>query len=166
MITWICRFLLLTTFAVFWGGLTLYEGIVVRIVHDVLPDPMDGGMITQRVTWWLQLLGAITVALMLWNACIVGWESRGYGATLGVCAIVLGAAIAGLFFVHSQLDAVIDIEAAEITGRAAFKLNHRRYNQLTTVEWLTSIAYLAVTVAAWRSTRPHSQRNDTVSETT
>ncbi len=148
---WICRFLLLVAFAVFWGGLTFYTGFVVRVSHDVVGDPMIGGMITQRVTVGLQILGGVALLLMLWNAYLVGRRSRRYGVALAVCAIVLGGALAGLVVVHGQLDAVIDVNAEEITDRDVFTIGHRRYNQLTTVEWLASVSYLAITVAAWRS---------------
>lgn len=146
----IVRSLLLFSFAVFWGGLTFYTGFAVRIAHDVLADPMDGGLITQRVTVLLQYFGAATVLLMLLNAIQVGCEIRKLGIALGVCAIVLGIAIGGLVYVHGQLDAVINVQASEIIHREAFTINHRRYNQLTTIEWLASLVYLPLAVVAWR----------------
>ncbi len=148
--TWGLRFLLLLTFALFWGGLTFYTACVVRIAHDVLDDPMVGGLITQRVTEWLQILGGVTATLMVWNAAYVTRKSRRWGAALAVCTLVLGCALVGLVVVHGQLDAVIDVDVAAITDRDAFAAGHRRYNQLTTIEWLASLTYLAITLAAWR----------------
>ena len=147
---WACRFLMLVTFALFWGGLTFYTGFVVDISHDVLGDPMVGGLITQRATRLLQTLGGITLVLMLCNAGDVARTSKGWAAVLGGCTILLGCAIVGLVIVHGHLDAVIDADRAEITDRDAFRVGHRRYNQLTTVEWLASLSYLAITVCAWR----------------
>lgn len=144
------RFLFLLSFALFWGGLTFYTGFVVRISHDVLSDPMDGGLITQRVTVLLQIVGAVTVLLMLWNAFQISRYCKTYAVALALCAAVLGGAIVGLVRVHAQLDAVINVDAAEITDREVFTISHRRYNQLTTIEWLASLAYLPITVAAWR----------------
>ena len=141
---------LLLTFALFWGGLTFYTGIAVRIAHDVLADPMEGGLITQRVTNVLQWLGTITAALMLVNAFLVGRTAPKKGIALLVLASTLSLSLVGLFIVHSQLDAVISIDAAEITDRDAFTIGHRRYNQLTTVEWLASLFYLPVTLFAWQ----------------
>ena len=46
---------------------------------------------------------------------------------------------------------MIDVGVAEIIDRDAFDTGHRRYNQLTTVQWLASLAYLPITVFAWRS---------------
>ena len=147
---WICRILLLLSFSLFWGGLTFYTGFVVRISHDVLSDPMDGGLITQRVTSLLQVLGAVTCALMFCNAVVIAKVSFRHGRVLIACAVVLALSLVGLFIVHGQLDAVIDVQDGVVTNRDAFVVGHRRYNQLTTVEWISSIIYLPVTVLAWR----------------
>lgn len=145
------RVLLLLVFSLFWGGLTFYTGFVVRISHDVLADPMDGGLITQRVTSLLQLLGVAMVALMLLNAVIVVRQAGRLGYSLLICTGLLTTALIGLFIVHGQLDQVIDVASSEIIDRDAFTVGHRRYNQLTTIEWLSSLAYLLLTIVAWRS---------------
>ena len=145
------RLALLLFFAVFWGGLTFYTGIVVRIAHRVLEeDSMTGGLITQQVTHWLQWLGVATGSLMAINGVVVLQRSQWFGAALLTCTLVLAVSLAGLFVVHGNLDAVIDAPNHEITDEKAFTINHRRYNQLTTVEWLSSLAYLALAVAAWK----------------
>jgi uncharacterized membrane protein len=145
------RILFLLVFALFWGGLTFYTGFVVRIAHAVLDDPMDGGLITQRVTALLQVLGVVAVVLMVGNAAVVVRQSRRFGYALLGCAAVVGCALIALFMVHGHLDAIIDAETSSITDRDAFVVGHRRYNQLTTVEWLASLAYLPITIFAWRT---------------
>ena len=147
---WICRILLLLVYALYWGGLTFYTGIVLRISHDVLNDPIDGGMITQRVTGVLQILGVVATVLMLCNCIVVVRRSPKYGYALAACTVILGCSLIGLFVVHGQLDAIIDLQASQITDRVAFDAGHQRYNQLTTVQWLASLAYLPITVFAWR----------------
>ena len=145
------RILLLFTIALFWGGLTFYTGFVVRISHDVLDNPMDGGLITQKVTLFLQWAAAISVLPMAINGIVVRNKSRQLGTALLVCTTILACAVAGLFLVHRQLDSVIDVSAAEITDQDAFAAGHRRYNQLTTVEWLATVVYLFLTAVAWKS---------------
>ena len=148
--TGLLRTSLLLTFALFWGGLTFYTGIVVRISHDVVSDLMEGGLITQRVTVWLQYLGAACVLLMLANAAVVFRCRRGWGTALGLCAVLTGVSVIGLTIVHGHLDAVIDVAAQTVTDQDAFDIGHRRYNQLTTVEWLSTLCYLIITVFAWQ----------------
>lgn len=145
----VCRILFLLVFSLYWGGLTFYTGIVVRIAHDVLNDPMDGGMITQRVTNVLQWMGVGMVALMIWNNVLVWRQHARLGGALSTCTLILACALTGLFIVHGQLDAVIDVETYEITDREAFTAGHRHYNQWTTLQWLSVIAYLPITLFAW-----------------
>lgn len=159
-----CRILLLFAFALYWGGLTFYTGFVVRISHDVLNDPMDGGLITQRVTRLLQLFGVLTVVLMMWNAMLVIRRTPKLGYALVACATLLGCALAGLFVVHGHLDAVIDLQASEITDRVAFEAGHRRYNQLTTLQWLAALAYLPLTLLAWSSIDSRKSENDSFAD--
>ncbi|TWU57193.1 DUF4149 domain-containing protein [Rubripirellula reticaptiva] len=160
--TWVLRVLLLLSYSLYWGGLTFYTGFVVRISHDVLNDPMDGGLITQRVTSVLNVLGAVTVVLMACNCVVVMRQSPKYGYALAGCATVLGGVLIGLFVVHGHLDAIINIETMEITNRDAFVTGHRRYNQLTTIEWLCCLAYLPITVVAWR--RIDSKKDSVVAD--
>ena len=148
--TILLRTCLLLSFALFWGGLTFYTGIVVRIMHDVVSDPMTGGMITQQVTVVLQWLGVVTVVLMLANAVVVRKVSSRRFKVLLVCSLLLGLSLAGLFVVHNDLDAVISIKQIEITDRDEFVIGHRRYNRLTTVEWIATFLYLPVIVSVWR----------------
>jgi len=146
------RIALVFMFALYWGGLTFYTGIVVRIIHMVLNDPMDGGLITQKVTLVLQVLGACTLPLMLVNDLSVTRHSKRIGIALIGLTLVLSCALVALFVIHSQLDHLIDVQQMEITDRGEFDAAHRRYNQTTTVQWLATVAYLPLAVYSWRVT--------------
>lgn len=148
---WFSRTLLLMTFAIFWGGLTFYTGFVVRISHSVLGDPFEGGLITQQVTSVLQWLAVAAIALMTINGVSVRKQLRKQGTILLACTVILAFSVGGLFVVHRQLDAVINRSEGGVTDRAAFDVGHRHYNQLTTIEWLATLAYLPTTVLAWRN---------------
>lgn len=148
--SWLGRSLLFFAFAIFWGGLTFYTGIVIRVSHAVLDDPMVGGLITQGVTRWLQVLGFIALVAMVGNGLAVRAASARHGNILLACAGLLAVSLVGLVVTHGQLDAVIDIESHTITDRDAFDAGHRRYNRWTTLEWIASLAYGLITVAAWR----------------
>ena len=148
----VARIALVFMFALYWGGLTFYTGIVVRIIHMVLNDPMDGGLITQKVTFVLQVLGACTLPLMLVNDLSVARHSKRIGIALIGLTLVLSCALVALFVIHSQLDHLIDVQQMEITDRGEFDAAHRRYNQTTTVQWLATVAYLPLAVYSWRVT--------------
>ena len=124
-----------------------------------LTIPWDGGLITQRVTVLLQYLGILTVVLMFLNGIEIFTRSKKYGFALLVCSLVLVVALVGLFVVHARLDAVIDVEAGVVTDRESFTIGHRRYNQFTTIQWVSLLVYLPVTIFAWRSTDATSGRD-------
>lgn len=147
--TWFSRVLFLLTFMLFWGGLTFYTGFVVRVSHEVLDDPMDGGLVTQQTTRLLQVTGAVAAVMMIGNGLAVGRHDKKLGWVLSGLGALVACSILGQFIVHGHLDAVIDVSAREITDRDAFDTGHRRYNQLTTMVWLGSLLHLAITVRAW-----------------
>lgn len=146
------RIFFLLAFALHWGGLTFYAGVVVRISHDVLNDPMDGGLITQRALAVLQILGVVFIVSTACNWIAVRRQSRKLSLLLLGSAVIFGCTLVGLFVVHAQLDSLIDVTAFEITDRVAFELGHRRYKQLTAVHWLASLACFLIAVSCWRST--------------
>ena len=147
---WYARTVMLFVFALYWGGLTFYTGIVVRIIHFVLNDPMDGGLITQRVTNYLQLLGFCVLPFMIWNGMAVVRRSKRLGVMLLVLTGILAASLTCLVWVHSELDAVIDSESREVIEREIFTVLHRRYNQTTTVQWISAVIFLPLAVYSWR----------------
>ena len=53
--------------AVWWGGFTFYALVVVPTGHQVLRSKVRQGFITQQVTNQLNVLGAVTLALLLWQ---------------------------------------------------------------------------------------------------
>ena len=48
----------------FWlGGFTFYSAVVIPVLHDRLGSPLETGLVTQRVTDALNLLGVGTITL-------------------------------------------------------------------------------------------------------
>jgi hypothetical protein len=87
---------------------------------------------------------------MLQNSMAVFVSVQKLGGILFVCCLLFALSLVGLYLVHGQLDAVIDSVDREVTNRDAFVLGHRRYNQLTTLQWLSGTTYLLITAWAWR----------------
>ena len=59
MRTWtiILRWLFLVALSIYIGGFTFYSAVVIPILHDRLESSLETGLITQRVTDMLNLLG-------------------------------------------------------------------------------------------------------------
>lgn len=123
--------LLILLFAIWWGGLTFYALIVVPIGSDVTSS-VEQGFVTQRVTFWhnllLTLLTICVVAEALFRRNLRWW-------LLLASMLLINAA---LLFLHWKLSGMIDV--AELSVPSEFYRMHALYLWLTTAEWLIGLA--------------------------
>jgi hypothetical protein len=127
--------------AVWLGGFTFYSAVVIPVLHDQLGSPLETGLITQRVTDALNLLGVATVTL---GGLAAGFERSSPGpgsfrsrAAMGLLALTT-LCLAALILLHRALDRRLD--SAELGG---FYPLHRAYLWVSTVQWLTNMGSLA-----------------------
>src|SRR5262245_35803865 len=100
----------------FWiGGLTLYALVVVPVGTDVVGGTTQG-MITQRVTMWLNWIGVGSLVVLL--------PSLRTHLTRGTWA-VLAVTLAALFVIHPQIDALL--ASGEVADYSTFYGWHRVY---------------------------------------
>src|SRR5947209_926968 len=135
------RFVAVWTLAIWLGGFTFYAAAVIPVLHDQLGGALESGLVTQRVTIDLNLLGVATVVIGLVLAMFErasGWRgpfrskvSLGLLASTALCLLAL-------FVLHPMLDR--RLEAGEM---AAFYPLHRAYLWVSTVQWVTNSALLA-----------------------
>jgi hypothetical protein len=62
----------------------------------------------------------------------------------------MGAALAALMILHPLMEKLVDFETGEIPERGQFKLLHRTYLWVSTVQWIAGLVYTALTLIAWR----------------
>ena len=61
------RFLVIAAIAFWLGGFTFYSGVAIPMGVEVLGGHRTVGFITERVTNWLNVSGAIALAILLWD---------------------------------------------------------------------------------------------------
>ena len=145
------RILLIATFAIWFGGFGFYVSIVVPIGNEVLGSDFAQGMITRRVTHWLNLFSGIAFATMLLESRL-SWRTTKTGmryTLLGLCLIMIGCLIA-LILLHPMLDQMIDDEAGSVTDSGEFYHLHRIYLWVSTVQWIAAWFWLISVVFNWR----------------
>lgn len=123
--------LLILLFAVWWGGLTFYALIVVPIGSSVTSS-VEQGFVTQRVTFWHNLLLTLVTFCGLAEALLrrsLKWW------LLFVSLLLVNAA---LLLMHWKLSGMID--AADQRVSPDFYRMHAYYLWLTTAEWLIGLA--------------------------
>jgi hypothetical protein len=138
--TGVFRWLFLVALSIYIGGFTFYSAVVIPVLHDRLESSFETGLITQRVTDMLNLLGAVTLSL--------GWSVDGLSAVRefrsdrgshwkiwplvisSICLIVL-------LVLHRVLD-----HKLRTNTFAGFYPCHRAYLWTSTVQWFANLALL------------------------
>ena len=135
------RFLAVAALAVWIGGLTFYAVVVVPVGGELLGETQQG-FVTQRVTNWLNVIGA--VALLLVGAYLL--EHRGRLLCSNWCVLLLIEI--GLCLMHVPLDRMLENETTSVLDPDRFYGIHRIYLLLTTAQWLFGV------VALWACLMP------------
>jgi hypothetical protein len=137
--------------AVWWGGLTFYGAVVVPVGTEVLGGATEQGFVTQRVTERLNVLGVVTLALLLWNLLASAAALRpGVRRALAVSLAIMLAAQLALFGLHARLDAMVNTFAHIVAApHAQFYGVHRAYLLVSAAQWGAGLAHLLVLTVAW-----------------
>jgi len=145
------RFLVFQAFLLWQGGFLFYAAVVVPIGTDFLQSATMQGMITQRVTFWINLFGLVWVVLFAWDALTAQDPSkrrrRLHLVGVGICLGLLGV----LSWLHSELDALIDFELERVTDKRLFRIWHIAYLWVSTAHWLIANVLAASTLRGWRA---------------
>ena len=137
------RLLAVLLLAVWWGGFTFYALVVVPTGHQVLHSKVRQGFITQAVTNKLNVLGVVTLTLLLWQWVATRREagSPGWSRTAGVSWLVLAASLAALCWLHPRLDTLLDAGQRSVLDDDKFYALHRIYLVVATVQWLAGAVH-------------------------
>jgi hypothetical protein len=154
MILVIRRMLLLVSLMFWQGGFMFYGGVVVPVGGRILGSETKQGFITQSVTNYLNLAGA--VCLIVWLEHL--WHDRRNGVSKlewGVWgfAAVSVIALAGL---HVPMDHLLSIESSSVLDRDRFRRFHKMYIWTSSLQWLASLALLFL--ALWRWSRQDTRK--------
>jgi hypothetical protein len=145
------RFLVLLTWLFWQGGFTFYAAVVVPIGTEVLGTPEKQGWITRRVTDYLNLAGLVAVVVLGWDLAVSGdpsvWRRRLRWAMWGL----LTATLAALAWLHGRLVALINLAQRSIVDYSAFRLRHRWYLWLSTLQWFCGLASAWWMLRAWQA---------------
>ena len=131
----ISLYVTLLLWAVWLGGFVFYFGVVVPTGGRIVGGT-EQGFVTQKVTDWLNLIGAASLVIFLAQALLS--KSRLLLATWGVmlvCQITL-------FLMHWQLDLLADAKTMAISDSKRFGSLHETYELVATALWIAGMVYL------------------------
>jgi hypothetical protein len=144
------RYLVLAALFFWQGGFTFYSSVVVPAGQQVYGHRRQG-FITQKVTEYMNLTGAIALAVLVWELVAsrdpAPW--RRWGRWL--CWAGMVVALLWLYWLHGQLDELLVRKGLIIRDEEAFRPQHRLYLWISTVQWAFALLYLLLTLTLWRS---------------
>ena len=135
----------------FWqGGFTFYGAVVVPVGSAVLGSEREQGFITRSVTNYLNLAGAVALAVWGWDLTAMrGTSPRGRRLRWSIWAgLVLSLVV--LVWLHPRLDELLVPQDAVVLDRYRFRSLHQSYLIVSTVQWAGCLLLTALTISAWR----------------
>ena len=145
------RFLVVMALLFWQGGFLFYSSVVVPVGQSVLASPKDQGFITQRVTDYMNLAGAVALLVLLVELFLTPANKPWISWTRRASWLVMFLALLGIAGLHIRLDGLLDLEDMEIMDRKAFHASHRWYLWLCTIQWFFGVVYLWLTLWSWRT---------------
>lgn len=118
----------LVLLCIWWGAFTFYSGVVINVGMQVLGSHTEIGFITQAVTNYLNF---ISLPIFAFAAYAFRAEKRFF-----IAALFLVLLQVVLFFVHFELDKLLDFEQRVVLNKAVFYSLHRIYLWAATAIWL------------------------------
>ena len=138
--TGVFRRLFLVALSIYIGGFTFYSAVVIPVLHDRLESSLETGLITQRVTDVLNLLGVATLSA---GWCVYGLSAArefrsDRGSRFKIWPLVISSiCLIVLLVLHRVLDRKL-----ETNTFAGFYPYHRAYLWTSTVQWFANLVLL------------------------
>jgi hypothetical protein len=145
------RYLVVLAVSFWLGGFTFYSVVVIHTAHRVLDSMLETGLITQRVSGWLNLIGVGALVILLWDVFAL-WriKAKWMRWVLVSLWVVMAGVQVWLFLLHPNLDRQIDLETRDLVNRMQFRSVHTFYVTLSTVQWAAGLVYVFCALCAWR----------------
>jgi hypothetical protein len=144
------RFAVLAVLMFWQGGFLFYAAVVVPIGADVLQSHTKQGFITRQVTNWLNVAGAIGLAVLLWDLLVAAEPRRWLRWLRWAAWIVALVSLLALVILHERLDELLQPAQFQILDREQYRDLHRFYLWTSTVQWGALIVWLLLTLGTWQ----------------
>lgn len=142
------RFLVLQMLLLWQGGFLFYALVVVPVGTELLGSATAQGIVTARVTLWLNRIGWLALFAFALDARMTTPRKMPRFVWIGIATLLHAILVFGL---HGPLLERLDFEEHRIRGRDGFYTLHRWYLILSAVQWLAMLAFASLTLAAWRA---------------
>jgi hypothetical protein len=145
MIHTLRHFLVFQAFLLWQGGFLFYSAVVVPTGTDI-HGQFAQGLVTQRVTDWMNVIGLIWHALFAWDV----WATEGRKSWRGLLWFLSFVLLGCLAVLHVKLDRMIELEHVHDSDSMFYQW-HAAYLFASSLQWLFALIQVWLTLAAWRA---------------
>ena len=143
------RFLSLCALLFWQGGFLFYAAVIIPTAGRVLEGKLHlRAQITGEATNWLNGVGVVVLALLLWDLASSVDSSRLRSRGRGGAWAVLFLTLAALFALHYWMDRLDPPDSAGPSDPTAFAVAHGLYVVVALVQSVTALVFLRLTVSA------------------
>jgi len=151
MLLFLRRYLVLAGLLFWLGGFTFYAAVVVPIGQEVLGSHFEQGLITRHVAQYLNLSAALVLVVLAWDGAAAHDPSSGRRLARWLSWAGMLVLLGVLVWLHPRIDALVDVDGHRILDRQAFRVGHRWYLWLSTIQWALGLIYLGLSLLIWRA---------------
>jgi hypothetical protein len=144
------RFLVIVALLFWQGGFLFYASVVVPVAQQELGSHLRQGFVTRQVTYFLNLSGAVALAILALELLIADGQ-RWRRWARAILWLAMAAALAALVLLRMHLNSMLDPDRRLVLDREQFYPSHRVYLWVSTFQWACAMLFLWLTVAAWRA---------------
>ncbi|HQR06867.1 MAG TPA: hypothetical protein PLN21_08600 [Gemmatales bacterium] len=144
------RFCLLIAIMFWQGGFMFYGAVVVPVGSEVLGSHQAQGFVTRSVTNYLNLAGAVAIAIWMWELASARNNTVARQRLRWALWLVLPVTLGLLAWLHGVMDQQLDIESQKILDRERLRYLHAWYLNISTFQWASSLLLLALTLLNWQ----------------
>ncbi len=143
------RFLVLAVLFFWQGGFVFFSGVVVPIGREELGKRSPQTVITSRVSYYINLAGAVALAPLLWDvfAPDPSFRRRRVRAVLW---LILVMTLLAQVYLYSQLLAMLP-DIMNNNYPPTFSPEHKAYLWISTAQLAAAIGYMITMLLAWRA---------------
>ena len=142
---------------VWQGGFMFYGAVVVPVGAEVLGSHREQGFVTQAVTNYLNVAGAVALAVWCWD--IITGRAAGRRRLRWVGWAVLVVLLCVLVWLHPRLDALLNADGFRILDRPGYRRLHQWYLTISTVQWAVAILLAGLTIWTWKDSDAASRKS-------
>jgi ABC-type enterochelin transport system permease subunit len=145
------RFVVVGAIAFWVGGFTFYTGVVVHVGAAALHSHRRQGFVTEHVTNWLNLSGAIALIVLLWEllASRATAGSRWVWRTMFAAWLLMAVLQVSLAALHPMMDRVLNPDTREILDEPRFGNFHDAYVWISTIQWCAALLFIFAMLWGW-----------------